>query len=253
MSTSDKSVFEASPTGEEVNEVQTEPKVDQSEAGPLALLVGEGRKYKTEAELAKAYMNADEFISKLKEENLQLKERVASGKTLDDVLERINANRSEQGATTLSESKGVSADDIAKIVEQTITGRETARTREANQKKADQMLKAQFGEKAVEVYRASASTPAKAKAMSELAAVDPDAFMQLFKGDAYKGNPSDGSNTRGEAAMQHSSASPTQVGTKAYYDEMRRKDPTKFWASATQLEMHKNAEANPDKFWGRRR
>lgn len=251
MSDHDKTVFEA-PTGAIAStEDQTEPKVDQSEAGPLALLVGEGRKYKTQAELAKAYMNADEHISRLAEENRQLREQVVSGKTLDDVLERIEANRKAEGDTTPVKPQGVSADDIAKIVEQTITGRETARTRDANQKKADQMLKAQFGEKAVEVFRASASTPEKAKALSELAAVDPDAFMQLFKGEPYKGNPSDGSNTRSDAVAKPT-VSTQQVGTKAYYDEMRRKDPAKFWASTTQLEMHKAAQADPNKFWGRR-
>ena len=242
---SDQTVFEGTK-----EEVQTEQKSDQTEAGQLALLVGENRKYKTQEELAKAYMNADEHISKLTEENRELREQVASGKTIDSVLERIEANRREQGDTTPVQSKGVSAEDIAKIVEQTITGRETERTRKANQTKADQMLKSKYGEKAGEVYRAALTSPAKAKALEELASVDPDAFMQLFKEEPYKGNPSDSSNTRGEGAQQHQTQSAAQPGTKAYYDEMRRKDPQKFWLSQTQTEMHRLAQQDPNKFWG---
>jgi len=243
---SDQTVFEQ----KETEEVQTEQKSDKTEAGPLALLVGEGRKYKTQEELAKAYMNADEHISKLSDENRELREQVASGKTIDSVLERIEANRREQGDTTPVQSKGVSAEDIAKIVEQTITGRETARTREANQVKADRMLKEKYGEKAGEMFKAQAGSKDKLNALTELASVDPDAFMQLFKEEPYKGNPSDGSNTRGEGAQQHQTQNANQPGTKAYYDEMRRKDPTKFWASTTQSEMHRLAQQDPNKFWG---
>ena len=43
--------------------------------GPLAILVGEGRKYRSVEDLASAYMNIDSFAEKLKDENSTLHER----------------------------------------------------------------------------------------------------------------------------------------------------------------------------------
>ena len=83
----------------------------------VSLLVGEGRKYKTLDDLAKAYLNADGFIEQLKAENQELRTKTVEAKTIDEVLERLSANQSNAAVTTsadqVSSTNGLSAQDVA--------------------------------------------------------------------------------------------------------------------------------------------
>lgn len=222
---------------------------DQSQ-GALAMLVGEGRKYKTVEDLAKAYINADQHIGTLESDNASLKEQVAKGKTVDEVLERLEQDRQRSGDDK-SHAQSISVADIAKIVEAQITGRETAKAKNENIAKAQALLVQKFGDKAKEVFLAAADTKEKLRAMNELAAVSPDLFAQLFSTSPDVRNATDGSNKGKEATGQTATGRAADPDCKEYYDEMRRKDPRKFYSQSVQLEMHKRALANPTKFKGR--
>jgi len=221
--------------------------------GALATLVGEGRKYKTHEELAKGYLNADEHIEVLKNDNARLKQEVVKGKTVDEVLERITQSIKPTGDTTPAPKQGISAEDIARLVDARITGRETARTRDVNIRKAEAALVAKLGDNAKEIFAQKANSPEKLKAMNDLAAVDPDSFIALFSTTAIVGNPADSSNKAGDAlTTQNLSGRAADVDCKEFYDAMRKKTPAQYYSQAVQLEMHKRMTANPNKFLGRK-
>lgn len=221
--------------------------------GALALLVGEGRKYKTIEDLAKGYLNADEHLEVLKNDNVKLKAEAVKGKTLDEVLERVEQGRKQSGDTSPVSQKGVTAEDIARLVDERMTGRETARTRTENISKAEALLKEKYGEKAKDVYLTKGDTPAKRKALNDLAAVDPDSFAALFSTQAIVGNPADGSNKGGERQVSQTTSGRTNdPNCKEFYDVMRKKEPSKYYSTAVQLEMHKKLSTDSTKFLGRK-
>lgn len=225
----------------------------------VSLLVGEGRKYKTLDDLAKAYLNADGFIEQLKAENQELRTKTVEAKTIDEVLERLSANQSNAAVTTsadqVSSTNGLSAQDVAKIVQQTVTGLETAKTRQSNILKADQALKAAFGDKATEVYSSVAKTPELNEAYMKLAAVDPDQFVALFtksgQSNASTGSQVDsGSNVNTTTSYSsNNSVREMTPGTKEYFAKIRREDPKKYFSQNFQLELNKAAQ-DPKKYFG---
>ena len=221
--------------------------------GALATLVGEGRKYKTVEDLAKGYLNADEHIEVLKNDNAALKTDVAKGKTINEVLERIEQGRKQTGDTTSVAQKAISAEDIERLVDARLTGRETARTRDANISKAEAALVAKFGEKAKTVYAQKADSPEKRKALNNLAAVDPESFTALFSTTTIVGNPADSSTKAGDTLnVVSQSGRAADADCKEFYDVMRKKEPNKYYSQAIQLEMHKKLATDPSKFLGRK-
>lgn len=215
--------------------------------GMLEALVGEKQKYKSAEELAKAYANADEFINTLKEENRRLKEQTAQAKTLDDVLERINKTKEKQPEDT--PAPVLSEDRIAALVEQTLTGRETARTREANLLKADKLMKEQFGEKAVDVFKSKAATPELARVYMDLASQDPSQFVALFASATPQSASVDvGSVSTAVVASPGNRAS--IEGTKEWASTVRKENPGLYWSGEFQYKMQQMVTKNPNLYFG---
>lgn len=221
----------------------------------VALLVGEGRKYKTIEELAKAYVNIDGFAETLKSENAALKEDAKKAATLDEVLKRleVKADNSTQDQRAQTTQSGLSVADVATIVQQQITGRETQRTQEANLLKADTEMRKLFGDKAEEVFRKEAATPDMKKALMALAAVAPDKFVALFQPATTGGTTTDNSSVVNTAALTGGNVSGrvADPGCKEFYDNLRRTKPAHYYSSAVQSTMNKVAVDNPRHFFNR--
>jgi hypothetical protein len=223
--------------------------------GPLAVLVGEGRKYRTVEDLAKAYMSADDFIERIKGENASLREQLGKAKTIDEVLERLKAEPSaaSQDKDDKPTPSGLSVQDVRQIVSDTLTGVESARAREGNLRKADAEMKKLFGEKAAAVFEKEASTPAMRKALMDLASVSPDKFIALFVPKNNSGTSIETNTSVNTAALSGDMASGrgADPSCKEYYDNLRRKEPAKYYSSAFQLQMNKAAVTDPSRFFGR--
>lgn len=79
------------------NQQENQNIADQAtEVDYLANLVGEGKKYKSAAELAKAYANADQFIETLKTEKQALEAKTAEAKTVDDIIAKLKQEKPEE-------------------------------------------------------------------------------------------------------------------------------------------------------------
>jgi len=229
---------------------------EQQKQDKLALLVGEGRKYATTDALADAYLNADQFIETLKEENARLRSERKQKEVLEEQLkqyqEATSTSSSTQGKdTAASTAAGMSEGDIARIVEQHITGRETARTREANLAKADSLMRAKFGDRAKEIFAKEASTPELMDSYKKLAETAPEKFIALFTSETPKTQQTSGASTVNTASENLIPAgSSAEPGTKAYYNALRRSKPEEYYSQQVQMQMLKDAE-NREKFYGR--
>lgn len=218
----------------------------------VSALVGEGKKYKTVDELAKAYINADTFIEELKTENRQAREQLAKSKTLDEALQRLQADTtSKQEDKPVVTAPAVTEDSIRKLVEQTVTGLETARTKQENLLKADKAMKDMFGEKATEVFKAKATTPELQKVMTELAAASPEQFVALFKdGSTTTSKVDAGTSVNTTSSKIEPSSREKTVGTKEYFNFVRKNNPHLYYSDTFQLQMDKQVRSNPDLYFG---
>lgn len=227
------------------------PATETIDNNPVATLVGEGRKYKSVEELAKAYLSADGFIERLKTENHQLREVATKAKTIDEVLERLQSKEQEPVDKSVTPSEVVSASDVAKIVEQTIRERDVVQTREANLKKADAALKNVLGEKAAEAFAKAADTPEKKQVLMDLAAVDPDKFVALFAPNVTpRTTPVDHGSINTTAISLQAGDRSSVTGTKEFFDKVRRDNPSKYYSQEFQIMMDKSVRNNPGLYYG---
>lgn len=233
-------MFEPAPNADTPQEVLTE-------------LVGDGKKYKTAEDLARSRLQADIHITKIEQENKDLRDKLAGAKTVEDVLEAVKASavsgRDSPDVVT-APAQGLTAADIANIVQEQVTGLETKKERVANRKVADVKMRELFGDKAQEVFKAMAATPELVKIYTELAEVDPEKFVSLFKRDSEK-SPVDSGTSRGANIITPSTPGATDPGTQAFYGKLRKENPNLYYSAAIQLQMHKAALSNPDKYFGR--
>ena len=112
-----------------------------------------------------------------------------------------------------------------------------------------------YGEKAKEVFEAQARSPEAKKALMELASVDPDTFVKLFSPSSAQsqGSQTDSGGSVNTTALDQSNQSgrAADSGTKEYYDQLRKTKPQSYYSTDVQLTMHKAAQANPAKFFGK--
>lgn len=221
-----------------------------TDAQLFTALVGEGQKYKTPEELAKAYTNADQFIETLKEENRKLREQAASAKTIDEVLERMSKQNVAPEDDTPPVA-GITPDVVQQLVEKTLEGREAAKSKMDNLLKADSLMKEKFGEKAAEVFKQRASTPEKAKILMELAATDPVDFVNMFGGQVtLPANNMDTGSMNTTSVASNGGDRSKVAGTKEWAAKVRKEDPKTYWSQDFQYKLQQTVSQNPALYFG---
>ncbi|MGW8181323.1 MAG: hypothetical protein ACWGQW_21540 [bacterium] len=220
------------------------PGIEEPEDGNfLAALVGEGKTYANEQELAKGKLHADKHIKDLEAtlEGLRsdLKERV----TIEDYMRELQKERSEtQEGTTNTSPKPenpMNADEIAAEVERRLQEKERSKRSEENLSKVKTELSKLYGHSYENHIRNTANTLGMSLAeMDDLAKRSPTAFMNLM------GKPSGGSNftpPSGNASVD-TTIGDASVRNETYYKKMKEADPVKYWDKKTQMKMHEDAQ-----------
>ena len=223
------------------------PPTTQGNGEIVNALVGDGQKYKTVDELAKAYLHADTFIQQLKEENQKYREQAAAAKSIDEVLERLQQAQQPEQVTPAK----VEQTDISALVEQTLTQREVKKAQEANLLEADRLMKERHGERATELFKAKANTPELQQLYMQLAARSPQDFVALFGEAQPIGNTiQTGASVNTVNMVSHGASRENIEGTKEWFTKLRREQPQKFYSSAMQVRFSKAATENPKLYFG---
>lgn len=158
-----------------------------AQGDPLADLVGDGKKFKDAAALAKGKLEADAFIEQLKSENAELRKLAGKqeqttdqSKQIETLIERIEKLSGQNG----NQSANLSKEEIAKLVKDGITTDRTEMNRKGNRAVVNAELVNSFSGDA-----AKASTHLKERmsqlgmtgdAAKELAETNPKVFRELF-------------------------------------------------------------------------
>lgn len=228
----------------------------------LSKLVGDGGKYKDVQELAKAYVHADEFIEKLKEEKREVEERLlhseARNRTADEILIALrspqpqtalemamedNENSVNQTMSTPKETPS-SEDRVAELVTSLLEKRERSERAKKQKEIVWSKLTQAFGSKdeadaAVAEY--AAGNADRLVALNQLGMTDPDAVVEILK--------------KVRKPKENLSSPPTEMtfsnvgNNKMTWTEaqkIRRTNPKLFWSRAFQNTLTKLTESNPD-------
>ena len=213
-------------------------------------LVGETQKYKTPDDLAKAYANADQFIETLKEENRKLREQVTQARTIDDVLERITT-QGNAPVDDIQHDSGLTPDAVQQLVEKTLQGREVQKTKTDNLLLADRLMKDMFGEKAAEVFKQRANTPEKQRVLMELAATDPQDFVNIFGITSNtQSNTMDTGSVNTTSVPSSGRNRDNMEGTKEWATKVRKENPSLYWSQDFQYKLQQTVTKNPDLYFG---
>lgn len=234
----------------------------------LSEYVGEGKKFKDPAELAKAKAHSDAFIERLQREASALRTELNTRKKLEDLMDRMGAtkdstvNATSQATQTAGESnhdgtanKNISPDDIEKVVEARLVKREQEARIQNNVQAVKDRLTSEFGDnyvdelesrtKALGLTREFVSDIAKRepKALFALLGIEQAAQRKSSEQDVFSAPPRPSVNTASFGIQGSTEKKYTD------FEKIRKTDPARYWSAPVQNELHKQAMKLGEKFY----
>lgn len=260
-----ETLFTESPQ-EQVVDPESQDRVDegQGEVDYLDQLVGEGRKYANEKELAKAVFHAQKHIEILEREQAGLREDLSKSLKLEEVVNKMTEHNEALKATMStpdmvdpdpapSETNekikpNMSPEEIQEIVQNEIKSAEQVRTQETNVSKVKSILRDNWGSNYTQQLQKKAQElNVGNEFLDSLASNHPEAFLELVGANS---NP-DPVNNVAPPSSSVSIGNPSGAGQRNqnYYTNLRRTNPEAYWSPKVQMEMHDDAEKLGDSFY----
>ncbi len=196
----------------------------------------------------------DDFIEQLKQETKRLRDELNNKLDAEQALEELrNELKSLKAVQQQSVKDGtpsaLSEVDIRTLVQKTITEREANSSKEQNIKQANDNLVASLGgdvkKAAEEVQKRAKELGVSVQFLKDAAAQSPTAFIKLIGGDKSS-NSDDGTfvqSTVNSTALGNENKVVLREGTKAYFDNVRKSDPKKYWTPDVQNQLWKAVKA----------
>lgn len=235
---------------------QGTPAPVQAPTGVFEQLVGEGKKFQSPEDLAKGKMESDKFISKLTQENEQLRDIIRTIEQKDKemearaaILNQLNGNQEPQDPQPRNpipqpQAKGLTEADVARLIE------EVNQSKAANQniQQVDKALVSKFGAEAPNVVKArAAELGISVEDLKAIASKSPSAFYQMVGVDVQSPGSSSSMYVGTKAGEQ---SRVEEIRNSAYYErEKKRMGPKAFaFDKKLQIQMFKDMERLGDSF-----
>lgn len=161
------------------------------------------QKYKDVATALQGLKNSQQFIETLKREKREVEEREARARaelekmgTIDDYVNRLKPQTATPNSEPKTvETKGLSEEQVAQLLEQRLTAREMEQTKAANLQQIENHLTQTHGDQAVEFLKTRArELNMTVTDLKELAQRTPSAALQLLGASPNKpANPTQSS------------------------------------------------------------
>lgn len=230
------------------NNDQSNNDIFSAEVNYFDELVGDGKKYKDERDLAKAKYNADMFIEQLKKENAQVREELSKRLSAEEMLEKYNqsnanknVNDGPQGQQTLGSGEVKSKEDLESIVANTLKKQKEEEIRSNNIKSVTEKLTEAYGQKTKDVLVQKAKELGMTVAdLQSTASKSPKAFYNLIglnniDSGLNKNNidiMSNSVNTSNESFTGNAASNTAQ-----YFKNLYKSDKRKYFSSAVQKQI----------------
>jgi hypothetical protein len=237
----------------------------RSDSDLLNQLVGEGKKFKSAEELAKAKLESDRYIEFLTKQADELREEVEKRMKIEELFDKQTgtvkktevadppvADKPLEDKPASAQTSTETDSELIERVKAALRADAAVETSQKNLEAAAKRLADEYGgsEKAKEVWaRKAAELGVSSDFLSDVAAKSPNALYNLF-GLAAKPKPGNGTpaTVNTEALGKASEDSAPQMGTKAYFDHLRKTNPSKYLSREVQLAKYKAYAADPESF-----
>ena len=235
----------------------------------LSQLVGEGKKYSTPDELAKAYLHADLTIEQFKQSNDHLKEELNKRMTLEDLLKENEDRKQVQPEEVKDDPPAVEPkpedqdnpkvedanDDLEAKIRDILNKDRESRTIEENSDQVFKTLMETYGEKSKvqeELTRKAEQLGIGVDFLLATGEKSPQALYDLL-GIASK-QPSNKGASKGDLNAQafethRPNNNGPKPGTYAHYDLLRKEDPRKYFSAPVQRKMLEDRMKMGDDFY----
>lgn len=205
---------------------QTAPSVDNNST--LSTLVGEGKRYSDNESLAKSKLEGDKHILNLEDQIKEIREELGKRETAEEIAKQLRTERQPESPQIQANTpQGVTGEQVADIVRDTITNIEASRTSKENLRVAEEAFKKVHGDNTQKML----SDKAKELGMSledlgNIAGKSPTAFAKMVGLDNKVEVPRDQSPMDGdqntEALKVHQNTTQVNEGSKAYWNAKRK-------------------------------
>lgn len=214
----------------------------------LSELVGEGKKFKDAADLAKGKAMADAFIEQLKTEQaelrkdyLALREEAQARPAVQELLDQLKDLKMQQTSNELplvndaTTPASMKPEEIESLVSKKLQEIELTRKQEENLRSVEAKLKERFGENYTTVLKNQSSTLGLSEDfVTDLAKNHPTVFMKTFGLDQA---PITSNYQAPPRSTQNFAPSGAPKRDWAYYEKLRKEKPGDYWNPKTQLQM----------------
>lgn len=201
-------------------------------------LVGEGKKFKTPAELARGKAEADRHIENLNRTLEELRNELKTKTTEEDLMNRITSlsnrqpeQRQEPPQTDSNQAKGLTKEDVDRMFSE----REQVSRQTHNLNEVQSRLAEMYGTNAAnEIDNKSRELGISKEDLRSMAGSQPKVFLALFQPKAQVQDmfnaPAQGRNTQLE---------PQNQGVKKFsdYQKLRRENPNEYFGAKVQREL----------------
>ena len=244
-------LFEDQTKGQDGNQNQQ----TQTQEDWLAKIVEvKGEAFKDPQVLAKSKLESDNYIKQLEGQLTELRTELSKEEAAKKLLAELESRRQapnanslpKQGETNPSDTKPeLSEDVIQRLVEETLSKRETTQTAKQNAKMVQDQLVQKYGTEAkTHVEKKAQELGMSFERLSALAAESPSAFMTLI-GEPKTEFKAPVTGTINTAAGNFNN--PTERDW-AYYQNLRRTDKTLYFNPKTQQQMMQDKMRLGDRF-----
>lgn len=216
-------------------------------------LVGEGKKYKTPEDVAKALVEKDRFITQLQDENATARQELRSRTNLEEIVERLKPAGNPPNDSEISQPPRQEPiveqkpEDLEATVLALLQAERQKDAKAKNLETAHSGLRERFGADYKQTLRSIVSELGVSEQfVSDLAASSPAGFLKLV--DSVRA-PDDKRPVTPPTSRDP--VIPTSSGrrNKAYYDELRRTDINKYLTPRIQNQYHQDAIEQGDSFY----
>jgi hypothetical protein len=219
-------------------------------------LIGEGKKYATLKDAARALVEKDVFIDTLKTEKKEVLEDLAKRMTMEEALQKLketdlrNIQQEAAPAANSESNQPVSTETINKLIRDTVQQQITGATQEAkaeqNVNLVKQQLQAVWGADFASVLKQKTSELGVSEEwITQAARTTPQVLLKLVAGNESAKDTSSLFSPSGagvnSAALSSNTRNVPAEGKYSYWQKMRTENPTLYHTPAQSMQRHQAA------------
>lgn len=207
-------------------------------------------------ELIETKVEADLYIKTLERQKDEMRndliakdKEIQARENMETLIDRLNTREAPQAPTLKPEEKPTTPDltAIETLFERKYQEKALLDIENRNFSIVQEKLRERFGNNSQAVLQEQASTLGLTKDdVNTLAKKSPEAFFRML---GLNDKPTDPFMAPPRSNQRNDSYAPrTTVRDWNFYQSLKAKNPTEYWAPKTQLQMHRDADALGEKF-----